>query len=319
MGLWQVDADTLAGSRFLVSPLAETTATLMALERGTVAQQAVYRRQLSPVTASLVRTALGRRWVADFLTPTPTGVSGLAFGDELEAISGADPARARADLEESSRGALPVELERDDLPSLMAEVLTCVWTEVVRPRWDRSRRILEADVLSRTARLGSSGWAAALDTMRPGMRWLGDGRLRINALDYPPREVLGARLFFVPVTMKHGWVSYDESDRHAVVYPCAGVLASPDRVVPAGLGKLVGPARAAVLTLLGTPMSTTQLVALTGQQLGSVGGHLRVLLEAGLIGRRRTGRSVLYYRTAAGEVLLRAGESSMDAYPATRA
>ena len=54
------------------------------------------------------------------------------------------------------------------------------------------------------------------------------------------------------------------------------------------------------------PKSTTQLVALTGQTLGSVGGHLRVLLDAGLVRRRRSGRSVLYYRTDLGEILARA-------------
>jgi DNA-binding transcriptional ArsR family regulator len=45
-------------------------------------------------------------------------------------------------------------------------------------------------------------------------------------------------------------------------------------------------------------------VALTGQGLGSVGRHLKVLLDARLIQRRRAGRSVLYYRTAIGETLL---------------
>ena len=37
MGWWQVNADTLARSRFVISPLAETTASLLALERGTAA------------------------------------------------------------------------------------------------------------------------------------------------------------------------------------------------------------------------------------------------------------------------------------------
>ncbi|HET9860208.1 MAG TPA: helix-turn-helix domain-containing protein [Nocardioidaceae bacterium] len=41
-------------------------------------------------------------------------------------------------------------------------------------------------------------------------------------------------------------------------------------------------------------MSTSQLVALTGFGLGSVGGHLRILLDAGLVRRTRSGRSVLY-------------------------
>ncbi|SEH02073.1 regulatory protein, arsR family [Nonomuraea solani] len=59
--------------------------------------------------------------------------------------------------------------------------------------------------------------------------------------------------------------------------------------------------------LLDTPKSTTQLVALTGQGLGSVGRHLRVLLDAGLVERRRVGQSVLYDRTEAGDLLVNAG------------
>ena len=92
-----------------------------------------------------------------------------------------------------------------------------------------------------------------------------------------------------------------------MVYPCSGALADADRTaVPEALGALLGPARAGVLVLLDSPKSTTQLVALTGQGLGSVGRHLKVLLDAGLAERRRAGRSVLYYRTAAGEVLVNA-------------
>ena len=45
---------------------------------------------------------------------------------------------------------------------------------------------------------------------------------------------------------------------------------------------------------------------MTGYTLGSVGAHLRVLLDAGLIRRRRSGRSVLYYRTPAGDQLTEA-------------
>jgi DNA-binding transcriptional ArsR family regulator len=91
------------------------------------------------------------------------------------------------------------------------------------------------------------------------------------------------------------------------MYPCSGVLAQADSPpVPEALAMLLGPARAGVLVILDTPKSTTQLVALTGQGLGSVGRHLKVLLDARLVQRRRAGRSVLYYRTVAGETLLEA-------------
>lgn len=53
-------------------------------------------------------------------------------------------------------------------------------------------------------------------------------------------------------------------------------------------------------------MSTTALTAVTGMPLGSVGGHLRVLLEAGLLERRRAGRQVLSWCSDAGAALLAA-------------
>ncbi|MBE9498005.1 winged helix-turn-helix transcriptional regulator [Streptomyces sp. GKU 257-1] len=343
MGWWQVSADTLAGSRFVVSPLAETIAGLKVLERGSAAHpgerawlaahRPAYRaRQAAdPVTEQLIRAALGPTWNADFLTPPPDpgahGAAAASFAAELACIRATPPQVARADLLVSlGSGPLPGILDRDDLPHRTAETLEWVWHETVLPYWPRRRRIIEADVVARTAQLGRGGWAAALDDMRPGMRWLGGSRLQINARNYPPRELDGARLMmFVPVTPHTGWVSWEAlpvgvpqgqarpptgvRPRYAVVYPCSGTLADTGHpAVPQALGALLGPARAAVLVLLDSPKSTTQLVALTGQGLGSVGRHLRVLRDARLIQGRRAGRSVLYHRTAAGEGLLRAQE-----------
>lgn len=82
-------------------------------------------------------------------------------------------------------------------------------------------------------------------------------------------------------------------------------LADADRArVPDSLARLLGAGRASVLVLLSSPKSTTQLVALTDQALGSVGRHLKILLDAGLADRRRAGRSVLYFRTEAGDALV---------------
>jgi DNA-binding transcriptional ArsR family regulator len=322
MGWWQVNADTLAGSRFVFSPLAEATASLIALETGAAGHpgertwldthQPAYRTRLAgdPVTALLVRAALGRHWIADFLTVTPAGQAEPTLGDELSRMRERSPEAARADLTVSLGGPLPARLHRSDLPERAADLLEWVWTEAVLPYWPRRRRIMEADVVARTRALSTGGWAAALAGMRPGMRWLGEGRLQINAHDYPPRKIAGAQLLFVPVTPRQGWVSWDAPHRYAVIYPCSGVLAEAGLApVPEALGRLLGPGRAGVLVLLDTPKSTTQLVALTGQRLGSVGRHLKVLLDARLVQRRRAGRSVLYYRTAAGETLLKAQQN----------
>jgi DNA-binding transcriptional ArsR family regulator len=319
MGWWHVNADTLAGSRFVISPLAEATAGLKTLQWRTAAHpgerawldahEPAYRDRLAadPVTALLVRAALGSHWNADFLTPAPTGEREPTFEHELAQIRQTPPDAAVADLTVSSDDPLPAALRRSDLPERTADLLEWVWTETVLPYWPRRRRIIEADVVARTGQLSQGGWAAALDDMRPDMRWLGEGRLQINAHDYPPRDLSGARLMFVPVTASRGWVSWNEPHRYAVVYPCSGILAEADRTsVPEALGALLGPARATVLVLLDTPKSTTHLVALTGQALGSVGRHLKILLDARLVWRRRAGRSVLYYRTAAGEALVQA-------------
>jgi len=319
MGWWKVSADTLAASRFVISPLAETTASLITLERGAAAHpgdrpwldahRPAYLEYLAsdPVTTLAIRAALGRHWIADFLTPAPLGEGEQPFSEELAPIRDTTSEDARADLEISLDGQLPAPLRRPDLAVRLAGLLEWVWTECVLPYWPRRRRILEADILARSARLGHGGWVAALDGMSPAIRWLGNGRLQINAHNYPPHDISAAQLLFVPVTSGQGWVSWDEPHRYALTYPCAGVLAEAGQTPAAApLSALVGPGRARVLILLGTPKSTTQLVALTGLGLGSVGRHLKILLDGRLVQRRRAGRSVLYLRTQAGDILVNA-------------
>ncbi|MEV6509583.1 winged helix-turn-helix domain-containing protein [Streptomyces sp. NPDC051642] len=318
MGLWQLNADTLARSRFVLSSFAETFAALKLLHAGVGAHPGEqvwlrdhlpgYRELLAaePATGALVRAALGRSWIADFFCPTQTDRE--SFAETVARVRETRPEDARDNLRVSLAGPLPAALERDDLPERAARLLEYVWEETVRPYWARRRRVLEADVVARTAQVSQGGWAAVLDALQPGRtRWLGESRLQINLHANPPREISGAELLLMPVTPKGGWVSWEAPDRYAIVYPCAGVLADHgSRAVPESLGALLGPSRAGVLMLLGSPMSTSQLTAVTGQALGSVGRHLRVLLDAGLVERRRAGRSVLYSRTAAGEVVVRA-------------
>ncbi|MFG3489968.1 ArsR family transcriptional regulator [Streptomyces sp. NPDC047972] len=321
MGWWRIGTDTLAGSAFLLSPLAETVASLKTLHAGASThpgERSWFRRHLpayrerlaaEPLDALLVRAAIGRTWNADFLTPTPPGDRERSFEEEVAAVLATEPAAAVDQLAVAIGGPVPEPLRSaSDLPARLAAVLGWVWRETVLPDWARRRRILEADVTARTARLSRDGWAAALDELCPGkMRWLGDGRLQVNDRDYPARTLVRGRLLLVPVTPMTGWVSWEGAERSAIVYPCAGVLSdAAGTVVPEALGTLLGTARAGVLVRLGSPLSPSQLVALTGQGLGSVGRHLRVLLDAGLVRRGRAGRSVLYEWTEAGAVLVRA-------------
>ncbi|WP_405776578.1 ArsR/SmtB family transcription factor [Streptomyces sp. NBC_00859] len=319
MGLWIVDADTLARSRFVISQLSETFACLVMLESGQTghpgerswlaAHRPAYLELLDadPVLRLLVRTGLRPHWIADFLSPVPPSEDEAEFHRELAVVRATPPADARHDLAFGAVGRLPAALHRDDLPDRAADLLEWVWTRTVLPYWPRRRRLFEADILARTRQLTKGGWAAALDDIRPGMRWLGGGRLRVNQGDYEPQEIMGAELLFVPASGRSGWVSWERPHRFCAVYSCAGALSEPVRTSsPEALGRLLGSGRAGVLVLLGTPKSTTQLVALSGLALGSVGRHLSILLDAGLVFRRRAGRSVLYCRTAAGDALVAA-------------
>jgi hypothetical protein len=320
VGVWRIDADVLAGSRFVVSPMVETVGCLAALggqHRLSVTQRDWLREHgpafrarwaADPFALPFLHDAIRPGWLADFLVRPPRDEA-PSFADDLARVAATTDGQARRDiLETLDRPLAPVLLE-DGLVERAVELLDWLWRHGVRPGWPRLRRVFEADIVARTGRLSTGGWAAVLGGMRPGMRWLGDGRLQINAYDYPPRDVTGSRLVFVPATTGRGWVSWEEpADVHAIIYPCTGWLAQdPDAVPPQALARLIGPARARILALLAEPKSTTQLVALTGQTLGSTGDHLRVLRDAGLAARRRSGRSVLYYRTALGDLLSASG------------
>lgn len=316
MGFWKISTDVLARSRFVVSPLAETVACLKALvdnHQASVSQRdwaaahrPAFRARLAddPFAAPFLDVAIRPRWIADFLVKPPRERD-ETFEQEIRRVRRTTDAEALTHITEGLDRPLPDLLLVPGLADRAADLLEWVWTRALLADWPRRRRIFEADIVSRTQRLSTSGWAAVLDDMHPGMRWLGDGRLQINTYDYPPRDITSAKLLFIPTTARRGWVAgEDPAHVYAVTYPCTGWLAEPSNgAPPEALARLIGPVRACVLTSLEAPKSTTQLVALTGHGLGSIGGHLRILLDARLVHRRRSGRSVLYYRTPLGDEL----------------
>ena len=157
-----------------------------------------------------------------------------------------------------------------------------MWTHALATDWARRERILRADIVSRTARLATHGWAAVLRDLGRDREWLGDGQLRINRYDLPSRVLDDdADLYFVPAHGTATWVGWDLPRRYAIYYPVTGALAEVDGQADDGLERLVGGARARLLRALDGPSSTSALVARTGMPLGSVGDHLKVLLAAG--------------------------------------
>ena len=312
MGDWVIGIDELAQSRFQRSAMIETASALatlagqrpaLGLERWADTHRAAYQARVvnDPFATALVKAALQPRWTAGIIVIPPQR-SDQTFDDELQHVRELPLDQAREGL--STNGRLPPPLQTRDLARRAADLLEWVWTHTLRSDWPRRERLFEADTVSRTQRLAVGGWAAATTGMRGDMRWLGDGRLRVNAHNYPPRTITNAELMFIPCTTPPVSVTWAEPHRYAIIYPCAGILA--DTLTPSqsrALTRLIGPRRARILDQLTEPRSTSQLVALTGYSLGSVGDHLKILLEAELVQRRRSGRSVLYYRTPLGDSL----------------
>ncbi|MGA9748576.1 MAG: ArsR family transcriptional regulator, partial [Nocardioides sp.] len=244
-------------------------------------------------------------WIADFLCLPPTGPD-LDFALHLDLVRSRGEKALRADLRSVAQGRpVPRVIGRPGVLEHALELLEWVWSHTLAADWARRQRVLRADIVSRTARLASGGWTAVLHDLGRDREWVGDGRLRINRFELPSRELeASADLFFVPVHAQGSWVGWDIPRRYAVYYPVTGSLAAIDGRTSDGLARLVGTNRAQLLAALVEPTATSHLVTRTGLPLGSVGGHLQVLLASGLVLRRRSGREVLYWRTALGDALV---------------
>ena len=320
MGTWQISADLFARSRFVLSPLAEVTGTLGALMQPVDADEralaAGHREAFTamldayPARREVLRFCSRPGWLADFLTLPPAGPD-ATIESQLDQVRARGDRRVRADLREvAGARPLPWVLRRPGVAGHAADLLGWVWSHTVAADWARRERVLRADIVSRTSRLATQGWAAVLRDLGSDREWLGDGRLRINRHDNPPRVLEDdAELLFIPVHARGTSVGWDIPHRYAVYYPVTGALAEVGGRRADGLSPLLGRNRARILSELDEPASTSHLVTRTGLPLGTVGGHLRVLLDAGLVLRRRSGREVLYWRTALGDTLVAAGTS----------
>ena len=319
--MFVVDADVLARARFGTSRLVETTAGLSVLRRPDPlpwhrtwrdAHRPAWRERLAgdPVAAALVAHAYGPSWIADFLT-VPPAAPDQTLDRELEHLESLSDAQIRADLA-FVREPLPPEAAAAGLAATFADLLRWVWDTTIRPEWPRRKRVLQADIVARTARLSTEGWSGVLRDLAPGVRWLGDGLLQVNTGRFPPRDIRGGELLFFAAHSRGGSVQWRLPGRYALVYPVRGSSAAGPAAVSDALARLLGPTRARVLAMAQTPVSTTALTAVTGTPLGSVGGHLRVLLDAGLLERRRAGREVLYWCSDTGTALLAASVPDLD-------
>ncbi|WP_441248265.1 helix-turn-helix domain-containing protein [Kitasatospora sp. McL0602] len=319
MTLLRLSSMALSRSRFALSPLAETLASTILLGRPCTDPwlHPWHTRHLGafdalldadPFAKGLVRLLGSTKWLPGFVVIAPSGGMRTVLATELAEVTRISDTEARAELE----AAVAHSWKQHDLNWLTghgwaartADLFRYVWRNCVLPDWPRRRALLERDVTYRAGLLAAYGWPRALEQMSRGSGWVGADAIRFSNRPGPDHVVADEGMLFVPVSASSGtWLCDATPGRIALVYPARGSATTAHPSPEHALGRLIGTGRAAILTELERPATSSELAAQLGLSLGTVGGHLAVLREADLIAGTRVGRRVVYRRTATGDLL----------------
>jgi DNA-binding transcriptional ArsR family regulator len=317
----EVGPGDLAASRFGIAPLSEVYSAL-----GVVAgrmpigplgpwverSRPAYRRIAGdPAVRALAFMRRQHGYMADFVVPPPARPN-LTVAEQLETVRSTPLGQARAEIARNLEG-LPEPdavvrdvLDAPDVVERLAAGLETVWHALLEPDWAVVRSILERDIVHRAGRLAAYGWAEALDGLSRQVRWR-DGVIEADIRADATYRLGGAGLTFVPVVFSELGVALEQDWPYTLMYRARGVAALWESRPPGdsdALAKLVGRTRADLLRVLADPATTTWLSARLRMSIGGIGDHLAVLRASGLVTRERSGRSVLYRRTAVGDVLV---------------
>ncbi|MGW5420108.1 DUF5937 family protein [Streptomyces sp. NPDC003943] len=311
-------AADLAQTRFAVSPMWEVVTSFRQLLRAPNSHP-LHRRWFEQVRPRFLRAGLDRGrlaalvpahgYLADFLNPTPT-TPFPSLGTELDAIGRTPADRIAHDLKILD-GAHGIRLNPSDidLDRLRDEILT-YWELALAPYWARIRGLLEADVFHRARQVAEHGSARVLGELHETVRWDDDTlRLVWHACGLT-RDQAGAGLLLIPSAFAWPKVLTRSvsPDPPQLAYPARGIgnLWEPRTTTAAteAVAAVLGRSRALLLAELDTPASTTRLAAAFGLSAPAVSQHLIALRNAGLVTAHRSGRSVLYARTAVADALL---------------
>jgi len=302
----------VADVRFGVSPLVETTLSLRVLaspERFPlqVPWERRARERLGEVdTATLMAVLNEHGHTPDVLTPPPTAVFPSADA-EFDALRDVDPELLAADIADVT--GRPTTLGRGRrLVDRVVDALEGYWHACVGPHWPRMRTVMEADVTHRGLVVARRGLPAALGSLSPTVTLERDGLVVASRHGFDHEVDVGARPLWLLPTMFSARAAYPGRPDHPpmVMYPARGQgdmwTPAPD-VDPDAVTDLLGRPRTRLLRMLAEPLSTRTLAGRLGLTPSAVNQHLQVMKRSGLLTAHRSGRSVLYARTALGDTL----------------
>ena len=309
--------DDLLRTHFAISPLFELVASVRVLrDPGAHSVHLPWVREARARLAGFDYALLDALhptapYNPDFVAPPPrTPLPDVE--EELARVRATPPDRVRLEVGWTFPGGRPPAVVRPlladpaaTLPALV-ELMAEYWERAIAPWWDAVRAVLEADIRQRARHLAGGGALELFAGLHPDVRWH-DGALLVDREHDAEVELAGRGLQLVPAAF--GWprvgAMLDPPWRPALIYPPRGVgeLWAPAGEGAEALGDLLGRRRAGILVALAAEATTTDLARRLAASPAGVSEHLGVLRRAGLVRARREGRSVLYSRTAAGDVL----------------
>lgn len=324
---FRLSIEAVGNTRFGYSPLAEAASSIRLLttpKPGFVMQPWLsdVDGQLGSVDLPLLEAvAPAGPWAPDFLfrwSPDPK----VTIEGQLDEIAALPAARIRRDIEEGwQRQPLPevlTTLLADPRPGrIIADAIWEYWQVAIAPYWPRIRAVLDDDISHRGGRALSQGILSVFDDLHPEVTRV-DRLVRVDKPHHPDSTWDGDHLTLVPsVFVWPGLVIMEDAEADnafTITYGARGVgkvwEGLPDAQAGNDLGALLGRNRAEILRRLDIPMTTTQLARELGQSPGTVNQHLSVLKRNGLLESWRSGRSVLYRRTALASSIVTASEQA---------
>jgi hypothetical protein len=317
-------AADFARLRFAHSPLAEVVASSFALHRpGRLWMYTTWRATVQPMLAkaqldTLLAAVDGPTcYVPDFLTPVPS-TARPSLEQELATVAATPLDRVAAEMDAAWTGhPTPPAIQRfaTDPAGGLTELIQQVrryFQLAIAPLWPRLRVLVEREIQQRARVATDRGPSALVSNLHSQLDWNGSALQLASAKErrwtldghpltllpsgfagpmvYPMTEgVTGRALWYGPRGYGDLW--------NAAVAPPALL------VPPAALAALLGPTRAAVLTLLSTPHSTGEVANALRLAPATASHHLTTLRDAGLVTNERDGRRLRYLRTPLGDEL----------------
>jgi Helix-turn-helix domain len=303
----------LAGLRFAHSPMAEVVASVFAMRDPFFAS---WQARAAPVLAGLpTLRAVVTGYAPDFLTPVPSHVR-PSLDDELRIIAATPLDQVAAEVLAAYPGGdgppQILRFGRDPAAglALLTREIRHYFATAIAPVWPRLRTVAETEIAVRARSATERGPRALVTALHPQLDWDGSALLIGYADKHAHWGLDGHRLALLPTGFagSHVYAMAGTPMGRSLWYAPRGYgsVWEPERTVaePAvALSALLGPTRAAVLTLLAVPHSTGEVAGVLGMAAATASHHLTTLRDAGLVSGERVGRRVRYGRTGLGDQL----------------